>query len=134
MKSVDLLHKFVQIVPEFEKHWEAERKYNCEPEGHFTLHALCSELSQCFREHYRVLTEVQLAELFEFIELNLVEPGAEETKLDNALCTCFLENICAINFLDIFFKVCKWNIKTKTIKRFLSHFAQLIRVSCYRPY
>ena len=93
MKSVDLLHKFVQIVPEFEKHWEAERKYNCEPDGHFTLHALCSELSQCFREHYRVLTEVQLAELFEFIELNLVEPGAEETKLDNALCTCFLENI-----------------------------------------
>ncbi|MCP4193656.1 MAG: hypothetical protein GY768_23840 [Planctomycetaceae bacterium] len=93
MKPVDLLQRFVTSVPEFEAQWHSERNDHREPDGRFTLHGVCAEFSSCFRDRYMTLSDDVLKDLFELIERHLVEPDAEETTLDNALCTCFLENI-----------------------------------------
>ncbi len=46
-----------------------------------------------FCDNYATLTASVLAELFEFVESKIVDQDAVEEKLDNALSTCFLENI-----------------------------------------
>jgi hypothetical protein len=93
MTPRDLLCRFVKLAPEFQVQWDSEQNYNRADDGSFTLHGVCCEFSGFFRDHYSSMSEATLDELFDLIEWNLVEPDAEETSVDNALCTCFLENI-----------------------------------------
>ncbi len=93
MTPRDLLYRFVKIAPDFQPRWESDHNYHRDDDGSFTLHGICSEFSSFFRDHYSSLPEPTLSKLFDLIERNLVEHESEETLVDNALCTCFLENI-----------------------------------------
>jgi len=89
----DLLDRFVELAPEFRSNWDSDENCFIGDDGHFTLHGVCAEFSHFFRDNHEELSAATMTELFEFIESNVVEPNAPETNLDNALCTCFLENI-----------------------------------------
>lgn len=89
----DLLQRFINFWPEFETRWKSDLNYHRGDDGSFTLHGVCGEFSNFFRDTYATWSDSTLSDLFEFVEWNLVEPDAEATLLDNALCTCFLENI-----------------------------------------
>ncbi len=93
MRPRDLLQQFVKFTPEFQAQWNSDHNLSLDDDGTFTLHGVASEFSYFFKDNYARLSDADFKELFEFIESNLVEPGVEETLLDNALCTCFLENI-----------------------------------------
>ena len=93
MRPRDLLHKFVTLAPAFETQWESDDNYCRNADGSFSLHGVCTEFSDFFRRNYAAFSEATVNELFDFVEWNLVEPAADETPVDNALCTCFLENI-----------------------------------------
>ncbi len=93
MRPPELLQRFIAFIPAFEARWGSVYNYHHNEDGSFTLHGLCSEFSTCFRDNFIHLSDDTFKQLFDFIELNIVEPTASETMLDNALCTCFLENI-----------------------------------------
>jgi len=93
MTPRDLLDRFVKLAPQFQEQWDSDRNYFRGDDGAITHHGVCSEFSRFFRDHHASMTEATLLELFDLVERNLVEPGTEETLVDNALCTCFLENI-----------------------------------------
>jgi len=60
--------------------------------GSFTLWGLFSEFSQFVHDNWNDIPEQKRKELMDFIELCLVEGDINEN-LDNAVCTCFLENL-----------------------------------------
>ena len=93
MHPLELLQRFIAFVPTFEAQWKSEHNYHRAEDGSFTLHGLCSDFSSCFRNIYIHLSDDTLKQLFDFIELHIVESTDPETIIDNALCTCFLENI-----------------------------------------
>ena len=93
MTPRDLLYRFVKLAPEFQAQWDSEHNDNRDDDGPLTLPGICSEFSQFFRTHHTTLSEQTHADLFDLIEWNVVGPDADETLVDNALCTCFLENI-----------------------------------------
>ena len=92
MKPTDLLQRFITIAPQFDAHWKSDDNYSIH-DGSYTVHGVCSEFSNFFRDTVGRFSESEMKQLFDFIEDHVVEPDAEENKLDNALCTCFLENI-----------------------------------------
>lgn len=91
MTKEDLLEFFISIFPEFEAVWNAETNY-FRDNNFYTAHGICSEFSHYFRENYREFSRQQLFLLFNKIEEN-VGIQEEEDEIDNALSTCFLENI-----------------------------------------
>ncbi len=93
MLPPELLDRFIAFIPAFEAQWNSEQNQQRVDTRHCTLHGVCSEFSNCFRDHYVHLSDDTLKRLFDFIELNLVEPSSPETMIDNAICTCFLENL-----------------------------------------
>ena len=90
----ELLQRFIALAPAFEAQWNSDRNYNRDDDGNSTLHGVCSEFSVFFRDHSAEFSTAAMAELFAFIESH-VQPrnSTDSTNLDNALCTCFLENI-----------------------------------------
>ena len=106
LSANDLLAFFLRIAPAFENLWEAEDNYHIRDDGSFNFHDVCSEFSRYFvdqisfgeRTYYKTsffpdIETSKLRALFDLIENNLIEEGEPENDLDNALCTCFLENI-----------------------------------------
>ncbi len=93
MTPKNLLRHLIRFAPAFENQWNRETNDSLNDDGSFSLHGVCSEFSHYFRKHYRDISPIALQELFDFIEMNLVDSEDTDTPLDNALCTCFLENI-----------------------------------------
>lgn len=93
MRKQELLARFIHFAPEFEAYWNHDRNCFRNDDGSYTYHGVCAEFSSFFREHYTQMSQDTLDELFDFIERNLVSSSKDENELDNALCTCFLENI-----------------------------------------
>lgn len=97
-----LLSYFIQFSPGFKLEWESDRNYNIEDDGTFNYHQVCAEYStyfthqDAFKEAIRFditwhesMGDKTMRDLFSMIEEHLNGTG----DLDNALCTCFLENI-----------------------------------------
>ena len=106
MSPEELLSFFVEIAPSFRELWEADDNLSVGDDRSFTLHGVCTEFSHYFRDQASVsesaywktrkfqdIEDSKLRLLFGFIEENLIEEGEPEEDLDNAICTCFLENI-----------------------------------------
>ena len=91
MNEKDLLEFFILLFPDFEKEWNSENNYSRD-KNVFTSHGVCMEFSGYFRENYSKFSDEQLKTLFNRIE-SLVKDSEPRNKIDNALCTCFLENI-----------------------------------------
>ena len=92
MTPPELLARLTQLVPGFERAWASPENLSIREDGSFTLHGVCSELTDYFQDHYRELPETRLRTLFAFIEEHVDGPD-DITGPNNALCTCFLENI-----------------------------------------
>ncbi len=92
----ELLRQLIEFTPQFEQHWGSDHNLFREDDGSFTLQGVCAEFSHFFRETYLSWSESTLVELFDFVESNVAGDGTAETLLDNALCTCFLENIACL--------------------------------------
>lgn len=105
MTPQQLLNFFIEIAPQFSDEWNSDRNNSIYDNGSFTLHGVCTQFSYYF-QHQESFTETALVErvvhpnisslnmkrLFNFIEENIYESEVNDD-LDNALCTCFLENI-----------------------------------------
>lgn len=87
----NLLQFFISIFPDFKTTWNSEKNHFGDDDG-FTAHGVCAEFSHYFIENYKEFFNEQLKTLFNKIEYLIVdsEPKGE---IENALCTCFLENI-----------------------------------------
>jgi hypothetical protein len=84
-----VLHRIVHLFPSFQGYWE--RSENCfrADDGSFTLHGVLAEFSHYFREQYRSFTVDSIAELAAFLSAGMTA----DPDFDNAVATCFLENI-----------------------------------------
>lgn len=94
MRPRDLLQKLFSIVPDFAKSWHSKENCFLNKDGTATLHGVCAQLSLYMEYEFASLTAEQWRELFAFVEDNVNGSEGPETQLDNALNTCFLENIC----------------------------------------
>ena len=90
----ELLQHFIELAPAFESQWQSEHNCHRDEGGSFTLHGVCAEFSVYFRHNLESFPPEILTCLFAFIESHVADPdNADSTSIDNALCTCFLENI-----------------------------------------
>ena len=87
----DLLKFFTLVFPDFNEVWNSEENYSRD-KNVFTSHGVCAEFSHYFIENYITFSIEQLKSLFNKIE-ELIGNSEAENEIDNALCTCFLENI-----------------------------------------
>jgi hypothetical protein len=105
MSPQQLLNFFIEIAPEFADEWNYKQNYSIWDDGTFTLHGVCSQFSYYFtsQESFKEPSLVErtghpdiplpnLKRLFNFIEENICIHEVDND-LDNALCTCFLEDI-----------------------------------------
>lgn len=83
--------KLVAIFPMFEKQWADKENLWREEDGAFTLHGLFNDFSCFVRDNFYNASEATRRELFDFIEACI--SNDESDRLDNAVCTCFLENL-----------------------------------------
>jgi hypothetical protein len=90
----ELLERFIEFAPSFESRWNSEDNCHRDDDGHDSLCGVCAEFSAYFRDHCSDFSVDSLTDLFAFVESH-VQPreNVDSTDLDNALCTCFLENI-----------------------------------------
>lgn len=87
----NLLEFFISVFPDFETTWNSEK--NCSLDGNsFTAHGVCAEFSHFFIERHKEFSNKQLKILFNTTE-DLVVDLEPRSEIDNAVCTCFLENI-----------------------------------------
>ena len=87
----NLLEFFISVFPKFETSWKSEKNNSIDKDV-FTAHGVCVEFSHYFEEHFNEFSDDQLKTLFNSIE-SLIVDSEPRDEIDNALCTCFLENI-----------------------------------------
>src|SRR5215831_7580071 len=83
------LAMLLEIFPEFAGWWNSERNLHRDDDGSFTLHGLFAQFSQFFHEWHHSSPD-QLRRLGDKVNLWL---DGSNSPLDNAVATCFLENI-----------------------------------------
>ncbi len=90
--SKDFLEYIISLFPLFEQYWNSVDNYFLDDDGSFSVYGVCAQFSHYFYEPNNIQTfpEESLIKLFEFIEIEL---SADDSVLDNPICTCFLENI-----------------------------------------
>lgn len=93
MKPRELLRKLFAILPGFEACWNSADNNFVDETGRCTLHGVCAQLSRYVEDNYQTLASAEWKELFDEIEFHIRGSEGPEAELDNALCTCFLENI-----------------------------------------
>jgi len=62
-------------------------------DGSFTYHGLFSEFSHYVRDNFGGMEGRKREKLFELIESCVSDVERSDEELDNAVCTCFLENL-----------------------------------------
>jgi hypothetical protein len=86
-----LLDKLVALFPGFRSYWDDPGNCFRDDEGSFTLHGVFAEFTGFFRERYTAFSPDQIASLGTFVS-ECMAP-ADDSPLDNAAATCFVENI-----------------------------------------
>ena len=91
MNKEELLNFFISTFPKFKRIRESESNLFCGGDN-YTPHGVCAEFSNYFEENYLEFSNEQLKMLFNKIE-EIDRASKNGDEIDNALCTCFLENI-----------------------------------------
>lgn len=88
----EFLSFVVSLFPDFDEYWNSYDNYFLDDDGEFSVSGVCAQLSHYFYEEDKIreIPEASIAKLFDFIE---VELNTNNSILDDAICTCFLENI-----------------------------------------
>ena len=101
MTPADVHQKLTQIFPEFAVYWSAPDNYAREDDGSFTFWGIFGEFSGFFCEGFKSFSEAGLTALGQFIEEWMVELRCGiESDIDNAVATCFLENVASHESAD----------------------------------
>ena len=95
----DLLEFFIFIFPDFEIVWNSEKNYS-RSDSNYTSHGVCAEFSHFFQENHTSFSNEQLDTLFNKIEI-IITYSNDRNTIDNALLTCFLENIAQTKSGDV---------------------------------
>ena len=84
----------LSIIPDFQTQWEQGDNLWKEEDGSFSFHGLFTALDWYVRDSFQQISELTRIELMFFIESCLLEiDDTSHDSLDNAACTCFLENL-----------------------------------------
>jgi hypothetical protein len=86
-----ILEKLSAILPEFAIRWAQHDNLFTQPNGAFTYCGLFMELTAYICDHFSDMSERQREALFKLVEDCITNDLHDD--LDNAICTCFLENL-----------------------------------------
>jgi hypothetical protein len=78
------------LRPDFRPWWDDERDLWIREDGEFTTHGLFAAFSHFIADRLSHGPAPELAAVFEYVESKL---GDADSEVDNAVCTCFLENL-----------------------------------------
>lgn len=87
-----MLSDLIRMFPDFKKAWESDNNYQSEEWGIVPYHGLFSEFSRYFLNHFSGMSEQKVQEFCDYIE-QFVRDDEVDEDIDNAICTCFLENV-----------------------------------------
>ena len=90
---VTVLKDLTKMFPDFAAVWGSPDNCFLDDDGTFTYHGLFSEFSHYVRDNFALMEEQQKEKLFHFIESCVSKDDPSDEGLDNAVCTCFLENL-----------------------------------------
>lgn len=85
--------KLFALCPDFHVQWERDDNCCKADDGYFTFCGLFSAFSFYMRQHFFDLPDATRQKVLNFVESCLIEEGEPDNDLDNAACTCFLENL-----------------------------------------
>jgi hypothetical protein len=80
----------IDLCPDFTAWWADEEYFRTEDDGSFGVHGVIAVFSHFVAARLSQEPTEELQRIFEFVEAGLTVDGSD---LDNALCTCFLENL-----------------------------------------
>ena len=83
-----MLARLVAMFPRFEKLWENDDWKS--KDGSYTLCGLFTEFNNYVRDNFDKMPEQKQKELMDFVESCVTD---DDSELDTAVCTCFLENL-----------------------------------------
>lgn len=86
-----LLDRLADLFPDFRAWWDAPNNYHRDQDGSFTLHGVFAEFTHFFKERHTALPTDRIEILGAFLS-ECMAP-ADDNPLDNAVATCFVENI-----------------------------------------
>jgi len=99
MTAQAVLDKLLGMFPDFARDWDCPDNYFRERDGSFTCYGVFAEFSHYFRDHHEQLSKEQVVPLATFV-IECVDSA--NTELQEAVTTCFLENVageqCSANF------------------------------------
>jgi hypothetical protein len=90
---VTVLKDLTRMFPNFATVWGSLDNCFLDDDGAITYDGLFSEFSHYVRDNFALMEEHQKEKLFHFIESCVSNDGLPDEELDNAVCTCFLENL-----------------------------------------
>lgn len=88
----ELLTALDAVLPGFKKRWNKQ-----DSGWSFSFCGLFMELTDYVRDHFHQMSEEKRQRLMNFVESLLLDVGDQAyDELDNAACTCFLENLASV--------------------------------------
>jgi hypothetical protein len=91
MTPQSLLDRLVALFPDFRAYWDDPGNNFRDDDGSFTLHGVFCQFTSFYKERYAALPAERIAALGAFAS-ECMAP-ADDSPLDNAAATCFVENI-----------------------------------------
>lgn len=86
-----MLAKLIAMFPVFATQWENNGDDWKNKDGSFRFWGLFAEFSRFVRDNFNQISEQKQKELMDFIESCVTDDDNDD--VDNAVCTCFLENL-----------------------------------------
>lgn len=87
-----MLYDLIEMFPAFKAEWESDETYCKEDDGSYSYHGLFAEFGHYFQDHFAEMSEGKIHEFCGYIETFVRDDEVHEI-VDNAICTCFLENV-----------------------------------------
>jgi hypothetical protein len=88
-----VLKDLMKMFPDFAAVWGSPDNCFLDDDGAFTYHGVFSEFSHYVRDNFALMEEQKKEQLFHFIESCVTNDDPSDGGLDNAVRTCFLENL-----------------------------------------
>jgi hypothetical protein len=88
-----VLKDLMKMFPAFAAVWGSPDNCFLDDDGAFTYHGVFSEFSHYVRDNFALMEEQKKEKLFHFIESCVTNDDPRDEGLDNAVRTCFLENL-----------------------------------------
>lgn len=99
MTAQQLLQRLIKLFPGFEPYWANPENCFRQDDGSFTVCGVFSEFSSFFREHFSEFSTHSLSRFGDFVTECMSGSNAD---LENAVATCFLENVAGESFSGAF--------------------------------